>query len=197
MFSFRKELIGHVYNSTKIKRTMGRASLLLVGSSGVGKSSTINHLFAMKENTVNFAQTSDQISMTRITTEYIISADDPEFEVSNLQLGLVDSPGFNDTDGMRQDACNFYSIKQFYATYPGARGCFPNLIFVMMNAGDKRFDGPNSNFTKSLKCLQKLNLVDTQNPNIVGVMTHACHLGRNAKKWKDIIFSNKYSLCTL
>ena len=72
----------------------------------------MNHLFAMKENSVNFAKTSDEVSETRVTTEYEISADDPGYEVSELKLGLVDSPGFNDTDGMRQDACNFYSIKQ-------------------------------------------------------------------------------------
>ena len=29
-------------------------------------------------------------------------------------MTLIDSPGFNDTDGTAQDACNFYSIKSFF-----------------------------------------------------------------------------------
>ena len=53
----------------------------------------------------------------------------------------------------------------------------------MINADDKRIDRENSNLAKSLKCLMKLNLVDPTHPNVVGVMTHACHLGRKAKNW--------------
>ena len=85
----------------------------------------------------------------------------------------MDSPGFNDTDGLPQDACNFYSIKQFYKTHPILKNCYPNVVLVLINAGDKRIGGSASNLEKSLKCILKLDLVDKKNPNVIGVMTHA------------------------
>ena len=179
----RKKLILHILESAKINRGIGQASILLVGSSGVGKSSTVNHLFSMKEGkSVTFAKTSDIVSETRTTTEYILKADDEEFEVKSLELGLVDSPGFNDTDGMRQDACNFFSIKEFYKKHPAIGGQLPNLIFVMVNANDKRIQGENSNLAKSLKCLMSLNLIDPVHPNVIGVITHAGDLAKYVKK---------------
>ena len=78
---------------------------------GVGKSSTVNHLFGMS-NEVQFAKTSDRKSETRVTTEYEIIGEDED--TTGIKIGVVDSPGFNDTDGTAQDACNFYSIKSFF-----------------------------------------------------------------------------------
>ena len=181
---YRKELLFLQHQSTKIGRGMGQVSVLLVGSSGVGKSSTVNHLFDLDEkSSIHFAKTSSSISETRTTTEYVLRADEPEYEVKGLELGLVDSPGFNDTNGIRQDACNFLSIKEFYKKHPTIAGSFPNLIFVMVDANDKRIQGENSNLAKSLKCLMRLNLVDPKHPNVIGVMTHAYNLGRSPEKW--------------
>ena len=168
----------------KINRGIGQASVLLLGNTGVGKSSTVNHLFGMDKGSIDFAKTSSSNSETRTTTEYILKVDDAEFEAKDLELGLVDSPGFNDTAGTRQDACNFFSIKKFFEDHPAVGGCFPNIIFVMMNAGDTRIEGENSNLAKSLKCLMKLNLVDPKKPNVVGVMTFAAHMGRRPAKWE-------------
>ena len=171
--------------SLRIGRGIGQASVLLVGSSGVGKSSTVNHLFDMDEkSSVHFAKTSSSKSETRTTTEYVLKVDDPEFEVKDLELGLVDSPGFNDTHGTKQDACNFLSIKEFYQKHPAIGGRLPNIIFVMIDANDKRIEGENSNLAKSLKCLMKLKLVDPKHPNVIGVITHAANLGRKPAKWE-------------
>ena len=97
---YRKELLFLQHQSTQIGRGMGQVSVLLVGSSGVGKSSTVNHLFDLDEKaSIHFAKTNSSISETRRTTEYVLRVDEPEYEVKGLELGLVDSPGFNDTDG--------------------------------------------------------------------------------------------------
>ena len=80
--NFRKQLLCHMYDSFKIGRAMGKGSILLVGSSGVGKSSTVNHLFSInKDCLIEFAKTSQETSETRVTTEYEIDANDLGFEV--------------------------------------------------------------------------------------------------------------------
>ena len=101
-------------------------ALLVVGSSGVGKSSTVNHLLNIGGEKVKFAKTNSTTSETKITSEFLAFADDPDLEVKNLVLGIVDTPGFNDTDGLKQDACNFYSVKKFYKDHPKLDRCFPN-----------------------------------------------------------------------
>ena len=162
-------------------------SILLVGPSGVGKSQTVNHLFNInrKSDMKEYATTSRHKSQTECVTEYLIKASSDECEVKDLMLGIVDSPGINDTGGTKQDACNFYAIKKFYSHHPNMKGdCFPNLIFVLITAGDKRVSGPNSALSKTLNLLKSLKLIDKAHPNVVGIITHATILG--AKKAKFI-----------
>ena len=182
----RDQLISHIYDSYKIKRSFNQASLLLVGCSGVGKSSTINHLLNIGGEGVQFAKTSSTKSETRITSEFLAFADDPKLEVKNLVLGIVDTPGFNDTEGTKQNACNFYSIKKFYEGHPKLRGCFPNLILIVVKATDRRIIGENSNFSKSLRCLNQLDLVDHGSPNVVAVLSLSCSVPyKNRERWKE------------
>ena len=60
----RKQLLLNIWSSHKLGRSIEKAYILLVGSSGVGKSSTINHLFGLKEDgsSVNVAKTSNSKS---------------------------------------------------------------------------------------------------------------------------------------
>ena len=187
----RAQLCHFMTESRKIGRSPIYASILMVGSSGVGKSSTINHLFDTGDG-IEFAKTSDSQSETRNTSEFVLTVDEPKFEVSDLQLGIVDTPGFNDTDGLRQDACNFYSIKQFYETHPKLIGCYPNLIFLLVQATDTRIGGRNSDLSKSLRCLQQLSLVDRDHPNVVAVLTFCCSVNyKNDANWKEKMAKKK------
>ena len=170
---FRKKFLRHVSQSHDIRRSFRRGSILVLGSAGVGKTSTINHLFSVrKDQPIEIGKKIDTTTETWITSEYIISNDDTEYEVSDLQMGLIDSPGFNDPLGLAQDACNLYSIKDFFDQHPFYKGCYPNVILVFANAVDSRLEGENSNLAKSLKCIKELKLVDTSKPNVIGVMTH-------------------------
>ena len=180
----RAQLLHFMVQSGKIIRSPIYASILVVGSSGVGKSSTINHLFDTGD-AIQFSKTSDSQSETRNTSEFILTVDEPKYGVSDIQLGIVDTPGFNDTDGLKQDACNFYSIKQFYETHPKLSGCYPNLIFLLVQATDTRIDGRNSDLSKSLRCLQQLCLVDRDHPNVVAVLTFCCSVNyNNVANWE-------------
>ena len=183
-FTKRDELLVNMWQSKSLGRSIERPSILLVGTSGVGKSSTINHLFDLKDkNSVTFAKTSATTSETRATTEFLLQVDSPpaRFGVSQLRLALVDTPGFNDTGGTKQDACNFYSIKGMYDKNMG--GCKPNLVLILIQATDTRIQGENSNLAKSLKCLKALKLVDSKHPNVVAVLTFSTALGEKEKRF--------------
>ena len=54
----------------------------------------MNHLFGC-----DIAKTSDSRSETRTTSEYLIKKDAPEWGTKDLSLAIIDTPGFNDSDG--------------------------------------------------------------------------------------------------
>ena len=98
----RAKLISYICDSIKIKRGLDHVSILMVGTTGIGKSLTINHLLNIgAEKKVQFAKTSRTESETRITSEFLAFADDPNLEIKNLVTGIVDTPGFNDTGGLK------------------------------------------------------------------------------------------------
>ena len=181
----RAKLMKHVKNTIAIRRSINHVSILLVGPTGVGKSSTINHLLGTNGEIV-FAKTNNSESGTRSTEEFIIYGDDPEYAVKDLPLGIIDTPGFGDTHGTKQDACNIVSIKKFFRTHPSLKGNHPNLIFVIGKANDNRMKGENSYLGKSLRCIKELDLVDPNHPNVVAVLTHACETSiKKVAKWSD------------
>ena len=179
----RAQLLRRIYDSYKGDRSVEKGLILMVGTSGTGKSSTINHLFNLKDgNSVVFAKTSTVKSETRTTTEFVLECNVEEYLVSGLRMIIVDTPGFNDTGGIKQDACNFYSIKKFLDT--NLKGCYPNLIFLVIQATETRIQGENSNLAKSLRCMRELNLIDLKRPNVVGVVTWCTSLGENPQRYK-------------
>ena len=128
----REKLISYIYSSMKIKRSQCHTAVVLMGNSGAGKSATINHLFG-----TNIAKTSDSASETRQTTEFIIRIQHTSLEAI-LTLGIIDTPGLNDTNGgICQDACNLVSIKRFFNSHERLRGCFPNVILIIIAATDQ------------------------------------------------------------
>ena len=79
----RAKLCHFMTASGQIKRSPCYTSILLVGVTGVGKSSTVNHLLNTS-GAIKFAKTHDTRSATRDTSEFILTVDEPKFEVSDV-----------------------------------------------------------------------------------------------------------------
>ena len=181
----RAKLLACIHNSMKIQRSFNHVSILLVGTVGVGKLATVNHLWG-----IDLA--SETRSETRSVKEFVIHSDDPEYEVAGLSLGLVDTSGFFSLDGSNQDACIPLSLHEFFRTHPTLSSCYPNLIFLFARAPDNRIKGENSDFGKSLRCIKQLGLVDPDHPNVVVILTHACSIRkRNDEEWTKALDESK------
>ncbi|XP_046850707.1 uncharacterized protein LOC124444169 isoform X2 [Xenia sp. Carnegie-2017] len=189
----RVSLLHFMISSINIQRHSKSATILLVGSSGSGKSSTINHLMVTGDE-IPVAETSNYESSTRKTSEYIITFDEPEYEVKDLVMRIIDTPGFNDVDGVEQDACNIVSIKRFLKThpqFPSETKVYPNLVFIVDKANNNRM-GVNSTLSKSLRGVKMLDIVHNSHPNLVVILTHACSVGyKNVRKWHDTMQEKK------
>ena len=173
-----------------LKRCPQHASVLLIGSTGDGKSDTINHL--LNTDTIN---TGSYEPETRETVEYLVAVNNLDNEDDfDLKLGIIDTPGFNDPRGIKQDACNLQCIKQFFEThsqYSKAK-CYLNLIFLVISANEHRMVGKNSKLANTLRALQQLDVVDKHHPNVVVVLTFCCSVSyHNVQKWGTVMEEKK------
>ncbi len=178
-------------SADNLKRCPERASILIIGSTGAGKSATINHLL----NTDQVVpKTGSSEPETRATLEYLVTVIDHDNEASNLKLGVIDTPGVNDPRGIKQDACNLYSMKHFFATHSLYSKCYPNLIFLIVSANEHRIDGDDSGLANTLRVLKELNVVDQRqrHPNVVAVVTFSCSVSHNkVTRWEEIMKGKK------
>ena len=131
--------------------------------------------------------TSSTRSETRSSTAYTGTLDVDALGMRGLKLSVVDTPGFNDTSGFAQDACNLRAIQNFCAKHISSTCAMahPNLIILCVRATDNRFDGDKSCFTKGLQILEAMRIIDSKNVNLILVMTMVCQLSRNPKEWKE------------
>ena len=68
--------------------------------------------------------------------------------MNRFLTGVIDTPGFNDTEGIEQDACNLASIYNMLTNYEPLQSLsgktdaklYPNTILILMRATDKRFE---------------------------------------------------------
>ena len=191
-FRFRERLLHSIYCSRSAQRETGRMTILMFGATGVGKSCTRNFLFNLDSN--NTCTLSNVESYTREVSELVIYSPDEAFETCDIKVGMIDSPGLCDTEGLTQDACNAYAIRRFYenvASQNDVKKVYPNLIFITIRSTDWRISGTTSQLVRSLKVLKRLGLVDVKKPNVLGVITHANSFSRDKKKWLDLFKEKK------
>ncbi|CAB4043193.1 GTP-binding A, partial [Paramuricea clavata] len=180
-------------STDNLERCAQRTSILLIGSSGAGKSATINHLLETGKGNV-VAKTGKFKPETKTTSEILVTIDDHDHEASDLTLGVIDTPGLNDPRGLKQDACNLYSTKHFFETHPlySKTKCSPNLIFLLVSANDHRIEGNNSGLAKSLRALKELDIVDKHRPNVVAVLTFCCSVPHfDVSQWEAMMKEKK------
>ena len=116
-----------------------------------------------------------------------------------MKLHVVDTPGFNDTDGFNQDACNLWGIRKFCQERITTGSIFyDNIILFCMKTTENRFEGPESKFSKMLRILKDLKVIDPvhANNNLIVVLTFACaippkDLREKAMKIRNVLKAKK------
>ena len=165
-----------VQASLNAQRACNEAIIIVYGLTGEGKTSSLNHLFGSEIIPKSKKETSDTSSVT----EFISVMNSPQWEVTNLEIGFIDLPGWGDNRGDRQDARNLAAIEQFTIGHRhlGTQmyKCYPNIILIVFNVMNERMEGPESSAAKMLRMLKELDIVDIKHPNVVVILTHAMSL---------------------
>ena len=178
-----------VGSSLKAHRSPYESMIFLYGLTGAGKSSTLNHLFKY-----DLIPTSARQSCTRTVVELVATMDSPHWDVTGLDLGFVDTPGYGDTSF--SDMENIAKVDCFISKHPFLKSEFapfkfyPNIVLIVSSIIDNRMVGENSNFSKMLRILSKLNIVDKARPNVVIVLTHAMFI-RPERQYTELVENKK------
>ena len=179
------ESVEMITKSMQAHRSPYQAMVFLYGLTGGGKSSTLNHLF----NT-ELIPTSDDRSCTRDVTEYVATMDSAHWNVTDLEIGFVDTPGFGDTESQSKNIENLAKIDSFLSNHPFLNSqlfthrIYPNIVMIVSSVNDNRMAEFNSQFSKMLRMLSKFNIVDKIRRNVVIVLTNALSI-RPASKYDE------------
>ncbi|RUP45232.1 hypothetical protein BC936DRAFT_148447 [Jimgerdemannia flammicorona] len=96
--------------SVSARRSPNNPTILLVGMSGAGKSTTINSLFSSK-----ICATGNNKSVTKDVTEFYVNIPSKRCGINNLKLSIIDTPGFGDSNGEpKSDAKHAVCMKRFF-----------------------------------------------------------------------------------
>ena len=172
-----------ISRSLKAHRNPYEAMVFLYGLSGAGKSTTLNHLFNTK-----LIPTSDSKSSTNEVIEYVTTMNSIHWNVTGLDIGFIDTPGWGDTSG--NSITDLANIERFLTSHPYLDSqqlhlkFYPNIVMIVVRAGDPRILGFNSQLSKMLRVLSKLSIVDKICPNVIIVLTCALFI-RPPKKYTE------------
>ncbi|RUS26512.1 hypothetical protein BC938DRAFT_470665 [Jimgerdemannia flammicorona] len=99
--------------SASALRSHNNPTIMLVGLSGAGKSTTINRLFDSE-----ICKIGSSSSTTKNVTEHFVEIPSLRSGISNLRLSVIDTPGFHDTNGIYSDAVHAVCMQEFIK-FPG------------------------------------------------------------------------------
>ena len=61
---------------------------------------------------------------------------------------------------------------------------YPNVILLLMEATNARYQGDSSRFAQSLRAIKKMGIIDQKLNNLIVVLTKALSVPRG-KKWRE------------
>eukprot|EP00053_Salpingoeca_punica_P027089 m.22971 g.22971 ORF g.22971 m.22971 type:complete len:328 (+) comp9316_c0_seq1:173-1156(+) len=176
--AYSSELIKSVNTSMANNRPGTSAVILVVGDSGVGKSSSLQHIFAGL--TRKYADVAALLfpagkggAVTSDCTSVRVGFEVPGI-CSDGGLVVIDTPGYRDSRGQRLDSVNLYDkanlemIQRMRRDFLQLR--YPSVVLLTWRAGDERLNG---DFASFCKVLQGMGFVDTVKNNLIVLMTHA------------------------
>ncbi|CAL8136948.1 unnamed protein product [Orchesella dallaii] len=166
--------------SWRKKRSQKNAYILLLGSTGSGKSSTINLLF----DNPTITKTGDFLSTTTDIHEYKVTMPIDELGLANTELRVIDTPSLGDTRGVQQDAKFLATLDKFLSTHEELKDRIPNAVLVFHKFTDNRFAGVGSRYVKMLRGLDAFRekLTDENYSNVIHVFTHFSSATRQTKR---------------
>ncbi|CAL8122662.1 unnamed protein product [Orchesella dallaii] len=180
-------------------RSSKNAYILLIGSSGAGKSSCINNLL----NNPNVTLEGVGASTTSEILEFRFPVPLDNLGILNSELRIIDTPGLGDTRGLQNDALFLATLDEYLSQHEELKTRIPNLVLVFHHFTDNRFIGEGAKFVKMVRGLSNLHnrITDENYSNVLFVFSHFCEessrqLRRNPapklKEFKDVI--EHYSL---
>ncbi|CAL8136954.1 unnamed protein product [Orchesella dallaii] len=131
------------------KRSQRNAYILLFGSTGSGKSSTINLLF----DNPTVTKTGHPLSTTTHIQEYKVTLPIDELGLANTELRIIDTTSLGDTRGVQQDAKSLATLDEFLLTHEELKDRIPNAVLVFHKFTDNRFAGEGSRYVRMLRGL--------------------------------------------
>ncbi|CAL8147727.1 unnamed protein product [Orchesella dallaii] len=160
------------FSSLTHGRSSRNAYILLIGSSGAGKSSAINILL----NNHNVTLAGEDKSTTSEILEFRIPIPVPELGVQNSELRIIDTPGLGDTRGLENDAIFLATLDNYLSEHSDLKTKIPNLVLVFHHFTDNRYNGEGAKFVNMIRGLDsfRTRITDENYSNVLFVFTHFC-----------------------
>ncbi|CAL8138952.1 unnamed protein product [Orchesella dallaii] len=159
--------------SMQNRRSGKNAYILLLGSVGAGKSSTINMLLD-KPNIIKFSVGSS--SITSAVSEFRIPIQVDELGIANSELRVINTPGTGDTRGIEQDAKYLATLESYLDNHEELKHRIPNVVLIFHKYNENRIRGDRARFVKMLQGLESFRprITDENYSNVIFVLTHFC-----------------------
>ncbi|CAL8067902.1 unnamed protein product [Orchesella dallaii] len=150
-------------------RSLKNAYILLLGTTGSGKSSAINLLF----DNPTITKTGDYVSTTTDILEFRVKMPIDELGLENTELRVIDTPGLGDTRGVQHDAKFLATLDSYLSTHEELKDRKPNAVLVFHNFNDNRFAGEGSRYVKMMRGFDSFRerLTDSTYSNVIHVLT--------------------------